>query len=237
MKDKSIVILTGAGISAESGIRTFRAEDGLWEEQRVEDVATPEGFVRNPRLVQSFYNDRRRQLDTVGPHAAHMALGKLEQEYDGLVTVVTQNIDNLHERGGSKRVIHMHGELLKSLCASCGDRQDLAGDLALDAVCPSCGRQGTLRPDIVWFGEIPYRMDEIITLLERCSLFISIGTSGNVYPAAGFVQTAIQSGSKTIEVNPNPSLVHSYFDEQRCGKAGEMVPPLVQEILTGALSF
>ncbi len=230
---RSIVVLTGAGISAESGIRTFRASDGLWEEHNVEDVATPEGYARNPELVQNFYNERRAQLASVDPHGAHFALGELEKEYPGLVTVITQNIDNLHERGGSGNIIHMHGELLKSLCTACGSRRDLAGDLTTAACCEECGARGTLRPDIVWFGEMPYRMDEIMELLEECGLFISIGTSGHVYPAAGFVAQASTAGAKTIELNLEPSMVHTRFDEHRTGKAGDLVPVLVEEILSG----
>ena len=234
---ESIVVLTGAGISAESGIRTFRASDGLWEEHNVEDVATPEGYLRNPALVQNFYNERRAQLDTVEPHAAHLALGRLEREYPGKVTVITQNIDNLHERGGSRSVIHMHGELLKSLCTACGSRKELAGDLSTDSCCSDCGGEGTLRPDVVWFGEMPYRMDEIMALLESCGLFISVGTSGHVYPAAGFVAQAASSGARTMELNLEPSMVHTRFDEHRTGKAGELVPLLVEDILSGRFSF
>ncbi|MDC7234187.1 MAG: NAD-dependent protein deacylase [Spirochaetales bacterium] len=235
----SIVILTGAGISAESGIETFRAADGLWANHRVDEVATPEGFAANPVLVQNFYNQRRGQLrdEAIQAHAAHYALGKLEREYQGVVTVVTQNIDNLHEAGGSRRIIHMHGELLKSLCSSCGRREPLEGDLTVDMSCPACGRTGTLRPDVVWFGEMPYRMDEIMELLEECALFISIGTSGHVYPAAGFVETAAAHGARTIEINLEPSRIRSRFDEHRQGKAGELVPVLVEEILQGHIRF
>ncbi|MBF9017377.1 MULTISPECIES: Sir2 family NAD+-dependent deacetylase [unclassified Oceanispirochaeta] len=235
----SIVILTGAGISAESGIQTFRASDGLWENHRVEDVATPEGFARDPEHVQEFYNQRRRQLrdSDIKPHAAHMALGKLELEYDGSVTVITQNIDNLHEAGGSHRIIHMHGELLKSLCSACGNRADLEGDLDRTMSCRVCGASGSLRPDVVWFGEMPYGMDEIMQLLEDSSLFLSIGTSGHVYPAAGFVETAAAAGALTIEINLEPSLVHTLFDEHRTGKAGDLVPLLVDDILSGKIKI
>lgn len=234
-----IVILTGAGISAESGIQTFRASDGLWEKHRVEDVASPEGFARNPDLVQNFYNQRRSQLkkSSIKPHAAHIALAELEREYEGLVTVVTQNIDNLHEAGGSERIIHMHGELLKSLCSVCGNRAYLDFDLHMDMSCPVCRSSGSLRPDVVWFGEMPYRMDEIMQLLESCSLFISIGTSGHVYPAAGFVETAVAGGAYSIEINLEPSLIHTRFDEHRTGLAGDLVPLLVDEILSGKISF
>jgi len=234
-----IVILTGAGISAESGIRTFRESGGLWENHRVEDVATPGGFRRNPRLVQNFYNQRRRELlsPEIRPNPAHLALGRLEREYPGKVTVVTQNIDDLHARGGSSRIISMHGELLKSLCSRCGVREDLTEDLFPESVCPHCGGEGTLRPDVVWFEEMPYRMDEIMQLLEECSLFLSIGTSGHVYPAAGFVETASAAGARTIELNLEPSLVHTRFDEHRTGPAGTLVPRIVEEILSGELQF
>lgn len=230
-----IVILTGAGISAESGIQTFRGEDGLWEEHRIEDVATPEGFERNPELVQNFYNERRCQLlsGTVDPNPAHESLARLEKEYSDAVTVVTQNIDNLHERGGSKNVIHMHGELLSALCRFCGARCRIEGDLGMQDSCDSCGRTGGLRPDIVWFGEMPYCMDEIYSLLAECSLFIAVGTSGNVYPASGFVDVAGRSGARTIEVNLEPSLVKNRFEDHRYGMAGTVLPELVEEILTG----
>ncbi len=233
MSRPSIVILSGAGISAESGIQTFRAADGLWENHRVEDVATPEGFRRDPVLVQNFYNERRRHLFSkdVAPNAAHKALGRLEKEYEGTVTVVTQNIDNLHERGGSSRVIHMHGELLKGFCIHCQAHFDVEKDMAVSDVCSSCGRSGGLRPDIVWFGEIPYRMDEIQSLLAGCGIFISVGTSGNVYPAAGFVSLARSAGARTVEVNLEPSLVENAFDEHRYGLAGTLVPRLVEELL------
>lgn len=230
-----VVILTGAGISAESGIQTFRDSGGLWEKHRVEDVATPEAFIRDPVLVQSFYNQRRRQLlsGEVKPNRAHMALGKLEKEYPGKVQVITQNIDNLHELGGSENLIHMHGELLKMYCGVCFEKFEIAGDIKVQDFCSSCGRSGTLRPDIVWFGEMPYRMEEIQDHLLYSGLFIAIGTSGNVYPAAGFVQTARSAGARTIEVNLEPSQVENDFEQHRYGMAGDLVPVLVDEILTG----
>jgi NAD-dependent deacetylase len=231
--DGPIVILTGAGISAESGIQTFRGAHGLWEEHRIEDVATPEGFARNPDLVQRFYNERRRQLlsGRVGPNQAHESLGLLERDYLGRVTVVTQNIDDLHEKGGSGNVIHMHGELLSGLCTACGARFRQETDLGTEDACETCGRVGSLRPDIVWFGEMPYRMDEIYGLLEECVLFIAVGTSGNVYPAAGFVDVARRSGARTIEVNLEPSMVENRFEDHRYGMAGTVLPELVGEIL------
>ncbi len=233
MKAPDIVILTGAGISAESGIKTFRASDGLWENHRVEDVATPEGFRRNPSMVQRFYNERRRHLFSpeVKPNPAHKALGILEREYPGNVAVVTQNIDNLHERGGSRNVIHMHGTLLKGFCIKCLKHFDVQEDMSVSDTCQSCGKSGTLRPDIVWFGEIPYEMDKIQTLMSKCGIFISVGTSGNVYPAAGFVSMAGAVGARTIEVNLEPSKVENSFQEHRYGMAGTLVPQLVDEIL------
>ncbi|MCL9783287.1 NAD-dependent protein deacylase [Vibrio sp. S4M6] len=231
---KNIVVLTGAGISAESGIKTFRAQDGLWEDHRIEDVATPEGFRRNPDLVQSFYNQRRKNLqsENVTPNAAHLALGKLEQELEGNVTVVTQNIDNLHERGGSKNIIHMHGELLKSRCTHSNQTLEHKGDILTGDLCHCCQIPVQLRPHIVWFGEMPLRMGEIYAALESADLFISIGTSGVVYPAAGFVHDAKMHGAHTIEINLEPSAVESEFEEKRYGKASIEVVKLVDEILS-----
>lgn len=229
---RNIVILTGAGISAESGIRTFRAQDGLWEEHHIEDVATPEGFVRNPALVQRFYNERRKQLQSgVEPNAAHLALAKLERELEGNVTVVTQNIDNLHERAGSKRVLHMHGELLKARCGQSNQAIEWREDIGEDDLCHCCQIASPLRPHVVWFGEMPLEMDKIHTALLEADLFISIGTSGAVYPAAGFVHEASIHGARTIEINLEPSAVESEFDEKRYGKASVLVPTLVEEIL------
>ncbi|WP_269617527.1 Sir2 family NAD+-dependent deacetylase [Zhongshania sp. BJYM1] len=233
MAYKRIVVLTGAGISAESGIKTFRAEDGLWEEHRVEDVATPEGFAADPELVQRFYNGRRTQLlsDTVKPNAAHIALAKLEEAYGDRLLIVTQNIDNLHERAGSKNIIHMHGELLKMRCAYTDIIYPIHGDINVDDRCECCGMRGALRPHIVWFGEMPLQMDEIYDALEGCDLFVAIGTSGNVYPAAGFVRQAAMSGAHTMEINLEPSAVQSAFAEHRYGMAGEVVPELLAEML------
>lgn len=228
-----IVVLTGAGISAESGIRTFRAADGLWENHRVEEVASPEGYAANPALVQRFYNERRRQLlfDAVQPNAAHRALAKLEAEFPGSLTLVTQNIDDLHERGGSRHVVHMHGELLKMFCTACHHAFEIRRDLLLEDCCDTCGGLGTLRPDIVWFGEVPYHMEAIQEALSRCDLFIAIGTSGNVYPAAGFVSLANQVGAHTVEINLEPSLTQSRFKEKLYGKAGEVLPNYIQQLL------
>lgn len=229
-----IVILTGAGISAESGIQTFRASDGLWHEHRIEDVATPEGFAKNPTLVHDFYNARRQQLhDTeVQPNPAHLALAKLEREWQAEVLLVTQNVDNLHERGGSQNLIHMHGELNKVTCQRSGQVFEWTNDLHTDAVCECCGTHGNLRPHIVWFGEMPLLMEDIYDALEHCGLFLSIGTSGNVYPAAGFVQVAKQCGARTVELNLDPTHSSSAFDESIHGFAGEIVPTFIDNLLT-----
>lgn len=229
-----IVVLTGAGISAESGIRTFRDQGGLWEDHRIEDVATPEGYHRDPGLVLRFYNDRRRQLLAQGlaPNAGHEALARLEKEHRGEFFLVTQNVDNLHERAGTRNLVHMHGELLKMRCTHCSAVFPVEGDITLEDVCERCTRRGTLRPDIVWFGEIPFEMDLIQSRLAGCDLFISIGTSGNVYPAAGFVQIARLAGARTVELNLEPSLSRSHFQQQRYGKATEIVPAFVEELLS-----
>ncbi|NLE99207.1 MAG: NAD-dependent deacylase [Propionibacterium sp.] len=228
-----IVILTGAGISAESGIRTFRAADGLWENHRVEDVATPEAFRRDPSLVYRFYNLRREQLlsDEVAANAAHEALARLEDAFPGEVLVVTQNIDDLHERGGSENVIHMHGELLQSWCLACDGRTETLGAVDAGSACAGCGVVGRMRPDIVWFGEIPYAMERIEEALTGCRIFAAIGTSGNVYPAAGFVRFADSVGAHTVELNLEASLVHSAFAEVRQGPATEVVPQWVDEVI------
>ena len=231
MSYKRIVVLSGAGISAESGIKTFRAEDGLWEEHRVEEVATPEGFAADPVLVQRFYNGRRAQLlsDAVKPNPAHLALAKLEEVLGNDLLVVTQNIDNLHEQAGSKNVVHMHGELLKMRCAYTDIVYPILGDISVDDRCECCGMRGALRPHVVWFGEMPLQMEEIYDAIEGCDLFLAIGTSGNVYPAAGFVRHAAMSGAHTMEINLEPSAVESAFAEHRYGLAGEVVPAFVAE--------
>ena len=221
-----IVVLTGAGISAESGIRTFRASDGLWEDHAIEDVATPEGYQRNPRLVQQFYNDRRRKLfdKTISPNAAHLALAKLEEKLGKNLLVVTQNVDNLHERAGSKNLIHMHGELLKVRCEFSGKIYPWDKDVTPYDRCHCCTPPRPLRPHIAWFGEMPLHMEEIYDALAQCDYFVAIGTSGNVYPAAGFVQEAHRYGAKTVELNLEPSNVQSAFDEAYYGNATEIVP-------------
>jgi NAD-dependent deacetylase len=230
----SIVILTGAGVSAESGLATFRGPDGLWEGHRVEDVATPEAFCRDPALVHQFYNARRARLVKVEPNAAHRALSRLDGEWPGELLLITQNVDNLHERAGAKRLVHMHGELTKVWCRACSARSSWQGTTDEQTLCPSCGTSGQVRPDIVWFGEMPYEMDRIDFALQHCDLFVSIGTSGAVYPAAGFVQTARYCGARTLEINLEPSLGSYSFDESRQGRASELVPIWVEEALAGS---
>ncbi|HCQ35036.1 MAG TPA: NAD-dependent protein deacylase [Alcanivorax sp.] len=229
-----IVILTGAGISAESGINTFRDAGGLWENHRIEDVATPEAFQRDPHGVQSFYNRRREQLrdPAIQPNAAHRALAELEQALPGQVLVVTQNVDDLHERAGSRNVIHMHGELLKARCQSTETLVPADRDLDPALTCTVCGAAGCLRPHVVWFGEMPLEMERIYATLAGCERFISIGTSGNVYPAAGFVAEARASGAHTTELNLEPSEQLTAFHEHRHGRATELVPAYVRELLS-----
>jgi NAD-dependent deacetylase len=227
-----IVILTGAGISAESGIDTFRSAGGLWEQHRVEDVATPEGFARNPNLALNFYDMRRAALANVAPNPAHMALARLEREWSGELLLVTQNVDDLHERGGSARVLHMHGELKSALCTSCETRSPWLGTMIERPPCPVC-RASTLRPDVVWFGEMPYQMGRIYQALETCDMFVSIGTSGAVYPAAGFVAEARNSGARTLELNLEPSEGSRLFHQSRLGPASQLVPQWVEEVLGG----
>ena len=227
----SIFILTGAGVSAESGIATFRDAGGLWSKVRLEDVATPEGFLRDPAAVHAFYNARRAGLGEVEPNPAHHALARLERDYAGEVTLVTQNIDDLHERAGSRAVIHMHGELSRSLCGHCGAKADAVGDLSTALACAACGTAGSLRPDVVWFGEMPYRMNEIYEKLMDADLFVSIGTSGAVYPAAGFVAEARTAGIRSLELNLEPSDGTFLFDEARHGPASKLVPAFVMAAL------
>ena len=234
--EASIVVLTGAGISKESGLDTFRDPDGIWARVRIEDVATPEAFARDPVRVHDFYNTRRARLASgrVMPNAAHKALAQLEAKWPGSVLVVTQNIDDLHERAGSRNLLHMHGELLRIRCNRC---QAIAGwteDLSLDQPCADCGDAGGLRPHVVWFGEMPLQMERIYQALDRCRLFISIGTSGNVYPAAGFVaQVTNGGGTHAVELNMEPSEGATLFAETRYGPATELVPAYVDKILNG----
>ncbi len=228
---RNIVILTGAGISAESGLQTFRAADGLWEGHRVEDVATPEAFARDPALVHQFYDARRARLREVEPNAAHVALARLDAEWRGELLIVTQNVDDLHERAGSKRLLHMHGEVSKGWCLACNERFPWSGGMGEGAACPSCETAGMVRPDIVWFGEMPYAMEAIDSALFHADLFVSVGTSGAVYPAAGFVRTASYRGARTLEINLEPSQGSLCFDERRYGRASEEVPEWVSEML------
>jgi len=226
----NIVILTGAGISAESGLETFRAETGLWAQHRVEDVATPEGFAQDPSLVVAFYNKRREQAAKAKPNAAHEALAHLEAAHTGTVLVVTQNVDDLHERAGSRNLIHMHGALNSALCAACDHRWDAPMVMAVGDACLSCGAPSA-RPDIVWFGEMPYQMDEIFEALGQADIFAAIGTSGNVYPAAGFVAEARRAGARTVEINLELSSVGSQFADALLGPATRTVPDWVAGIL------
>ncbi len=227
----SIVILTGAGISAESGLATFRAADGLWCGHRIEDVATPEAFDRQPEIVHAFYNERRRQLASVAPNAAHLALAELAQRDSGRVTIITQNVDDLHQRAGKAGVIlPMHGELKKVRCVVSGEVFVWHEDLSTQTPCPCCKRQGRLRPHIVWFGEMPLYMNAIETLMAECDMFVSIGTSGQVYPAAGFVRLARSHGAHTVELNLEPSAISGHFAERRYGKATELVPAFIQSL-------
>ena len=231
MEFRNIVILTGAGISADSGLATFRGADGLWEGHRVEDVATPEAYRRDPALVHQFYDARRARLGEVEPNAAHHALARLDAEWRGELLIVTQNVDDLHERVGAKRLLHMHGELSSGWCLACDDRFPWQGPMGEGASCPACQVTGQVRPDIVWFGEMPYEMERIERALQAADLFVSIGTSGAVYPAAGFVQTASYCGARCIEMNLEPSQGSILFDESRMGRASELVPAWVEEVL------
>jgi NAD-dependent deacetylase len=230
---KKIVVLTGAGVSAESGINTFRAKDGLWEKYKLEDVATLDGYKKNPELVLEFYNKRRRDFcqHKRKPNAAHIALAELEEKFDGEFLLVTQNIDNLHEQAGSKNVIHMHGELLKSRCPETNQIIQWKDDLTINDLCHCCQYPSPLRPHIVWFGEMPLGLDIIYHHLSQADLFIAIGTSGTVYPAAGFVEEAKSVGAFSIELNLEASEIHSHFDKVEQGKATELVPELVKSLL------
>ncbi|GGY92824.1 NAD-dependent deacylase [Novosphingobium colocasiae] len=234
---RNIMILTGAGVSAESGIDTFRDSGGLWEKHRVEDVATPEAFARDPELVLRFYDMRRAAIQTKQPNAAHAALARLEAEWPervpgGTVTLVTQNVDDLHDRAGSRNLIHMHGEHLNAWCTACDERVPWRAPLLDRPACPACGVPA-LRPDIVWFGEMPYRMEDIYGALREADLFVSIGTSGAVYPAAGLVRGARDVGARTLELNLEPSQGSAWFDEARHGPATQVVPAWVEEMLSG----
>jgi len=226
----SLVILTGAGVSAESGIATFRGPGGLWEGHRVEEVCTPEALAHDPVLVHRFYDLRRAALAEVEPNAAHRALAELDAAWPGELLIVTQNVDDLHERAGARRLLHMHGELTSALCAACGVRRAWQDALPPGTRCDACGA-AALRPDIVFFGEMPYQMERIEAALARADLFVSIGTSGAVYPAAGFVQLADAYGADTLELNLERSAGSGFFAETRLGPAGVLVPQWVREVL------
>ena len=232
-RSQRIVILTGAGISKESGLDTFRDAGGIWATVNLEDVATPEGFERDPAQVHAFYDARRRGLldPAVKPNAAHRALALLEQNWPGQLLVVTQNIDNLHERAGTQQLIHMHGELLKVRCLGCDKVMDWPDDVDLESICPGCWQAGGLRPHVVWFGEMPFDILRIHEAVEACDIFVAIGTSGVVYPAAGFVEEARRAGAHTVELNLEPSDGESLFSERVYGPATEVVPAFVEELL------
>lgn len=239
---KNYVILTGAGISAESGLGTFRDKDGIWTKYPLEDLATPEGFARNPDFVHGFYNDRRAQLKTARAHAGHRALADLEHavlEAGNTFTLVTQNVDNLHEQAGSSEdnLIHMHGELARARCTSCGVSYAYVGALSVASACLTCEAVGAMRPDVVWFGEMPLEMDRIEAALGGCDVFVSIGTSGDVYPAAGFAQMARAFGARTIELNLEPSSNAQIFDASIYGLASKIVPAWVAETLRSEGGF
>jgi NAD-dependent protein deacetylase/lipoamidase len=231
MRFNNIVVLTGAGLSAESGLGTFRDKGGLWEEFDLEAVATPEGFARDPARVHDFYNLRRQLLGTAKPNAAHFALARLESEHKGHVLTVTQNVDPLHEAAGSKHLVHVHGELARALCAACEVSVPWARYLSTETVCGACGKAGAMRPDVVWFGESPRDMDRIYKALLACDLFIAIGTSGSVYPAAGFVAEARAAGAHTVELNLEPSEGARLFAETHYGPATNIVPSYVDSLL------
>jgi NAD-dependent deacetylase len=231
MAGMNLVILTGAGISAESGLATFRDLGGIWSQVRLEEVATPEAFAADPERVQGFYNARRAQLRTVSPNAAHAALARLDAGWTrGDLLLVTQNVDDLHERAGSRRLHHMHGELRRARCLSCGAASPWLDDITPASACPRCGAAGRLRPHVVWFGEVPLDIERIEAALAECDLFVSIGTSGRVWPAAGFA-AAVRGRARTLEINLEPSDGASIFHETRHGAAGRLVPAWVEEML------
>lgn len=228
----SIAVLTGAGVSAESGLKTFRDANGLWENHAIEDVCTPEGFEADPSLVYTFYNQRRAQLiNEARPNPAHVELAEFQQRFSGEFTLITQNVDNLHEQAGSKNVLHMHGELLSARCINSGKAYPWQQELNHQSVCPECNTAGHLRPDIVWFGEIPMHMELIEQALTKCDLFIAIGTSGQVYPAAGFVQLANACGAHCVELNLEPSESNWRFHERHYGPASKVVKTFLEQIL------
>lgn len=235
---RSIVVLTGAGISAESGLETFRDPDGIWAKHDIRQIATPAGFEEDPDLVHSFYNSQRKASAAANPNPAHVALARLEEAWTGPFLLVTQNIDGLHEKAGSTRLVHMHGQLDQAICRFCHNRPHWQGDLTVESECPVCKAEGGLRPDIVWFGEMPYHMDQIYEALAGCDLFLSIGTSGTVYPAADFVRQAKRAGAFTVELNLEASRAGSgLFDDEIEGAAGKTVPRFVEELVDGGYRF
>ena len=227
-----ILVLTGAGISADSGLATFRDAGGIWATHRIEDVATPGAFARDPARVHAFYNARRAQLadPAIRPNAAHDALAAFDAAWPGAFLLVTQNVDDLHDRAGSRRLLHMHGDLTRIRCTACGHARRWSADLSADTACPACGRAGTLRPDVVWFGEMPLHMPRIAEALASCDLFVAIGTSAQVYPAAGFV-AEVRGRARTVELNLEPTAATRLFDEAHHGRAVDIVPPFFAALL------
>ena len=230
---KNIVILTGAGISAESGLATFRAANGLWNNHRVEDVATVEGFAKNPEYVHDFYNELKKELYKAQPNPAHSAITKLQNEYPANISVITQNVDTLHEKAGSKNIFHIHGQINQAVCLNCGHILETFGDVGTETCCSNCKTTGFMKPNIVFFGENLLYMDKVEALLRTCDLFLSVGTSGVVFPAASFVQTAKYYGAKTIEFNLETTSNNFYFDEHITGKAGTTLPHFVNKLING----
>ena len=228
---KNIVILTGAGISAESGLATFRSTNGLWNNHKVEDVATVEAFFKNPDYVHQFYNEMRPELYNAKPNAAHLAITKLQQEYPAQISVVTQNVDTLHEKAGSKNIYHIHGQINQIVCLNCGHVFETWGDVSAEDKCEHCAIMGMLKPNIVFFGENLLCMDKVDKLLQTCDLFLSIGTSGVVYPAAGFVQIAKMFGADTFEFNMEETSNNRLFDEHIYGPAGKTLPQFIDELI------
>ena len=231
---QNILILTGAGISAESGLATFRSANGLWNNHRVEDVATIEGFQRNPALVHEFYNGLKEEIQKAKPNAAHLAITELQKNYPGQINVVTQNVDTLHEKAGNRNVYHIHGQINQAVCLNCGHILETFGDVDMQTACPHCQVAGMMKPNIVFFGENLLCMNEVDRLLRSCDLFVSIGTSGVVYPAAGFVQTAKYYGADTIEFTLETTANNYLFDRHVHGPAGQTFPPYVEELLNTA---
>lgn len=230
-KFKNIVILTGAGISAESGLATFRAANGLWNNHKVEDVATIEAFQRNPAYVHEFYNDLKKEVLAAKPNAAHQAITRLQKEYPAEVSVITQNVDLLHEKAGNQNVYHIHGQINQAVCLNCGQILETSGDVDTETVCQHCGIGGMMKPNIVFFGENLLYMDKVDELLRRCDLFLSVGTSGVVFPAAAFVQTAKYYGAATYEFNLEATSNNFYFDQHIMGPAGTTLPAFVDEMI------